>query len=85
MIFGEVICSIGTGLLSTISLGSSAAMWVTYLVITGLGLGIAMQLPYTAVQAVLRYTFGILSVSKHMILIFHSEADLPVGNGVLYP
>ncbi|MCJ1386956.1 hypothetical protein MMC17_010085 [Xylographa soralifera] len=53
MILGEMICCVGTGLLTTISLGSSAAIWVTYLVITGLGLGIAMQLPYTAVQVVL--------------------------------
>ena len=85
MILGEVICCIGTGLLTTISLGSPAAMWVSYLVITGLGLGIAMQLPYTAVQVVLRYALGTLSASKHMILIPNSEADVPVGNGALCP
>ncbi|KAK3682778.1 major facilitator superfamily domain-containing protein [Podospora appendiculata] len=53
MIAGGVVCSVGAGLLTTVDLFTSTPQWAAYLVITGLGLGMAMQLPYTALQAVL--------------------------------
>ncbi|KAK0634372.1 major facilitator superfamily domain-containing protein [Bombardia bombarda] len=53
MIVGGVICSVGAGLLTTVDLFTPTANWAAFLVITGLGLGMAMQLPYTALQAVL--------------------------------
>ena len=55
MILGEVICVVGTGLLTRIGLATSTVEWATFLVISGLGLGIGMQLPYTALQVVLRH------------------------------
>lgn len=55
MVLGEIICVIGTGLLTRIDLGTSTVEWAAFLVIAGLGLGIGMQLPYTALQVVLRY------------------------------
>ena len=54
MILGEAICCIGTGFFTTIDSGTSTVLWASLLVITGLGIGIGMQLPYTAVQVVLR-------------------------------
>ncbi|KAK7917810.1 hypothetical protein PG985_011418 [Apiospora marii] len=53
MIGGSIICSVGAGLLTTVNLSTPTVQWAAYLVITGLGLGMAGQLPYTAVQAVL--------------------------------
>lgn len=55
MIAGSIVCSIGAGLLTTINLSTPTVHWATYLVVTGIGLGMAGQLPYTAVQAVLEY------------------------------
>ncbi|KAI0594167.1 major facilitator superfamily domain-containing protein [Biscogniauxia sp. FL1348] len=53
MIAGGTICCVGSGLLTTVDLSTPTVEWAAYLVITGLGLGIAAQIPYTALQAVL--------------------------------
>ena len=52
MVLSTIVGSIGTGLLSTIGLGTSTVRWASYMVITGVGIGIGVQLPYTAVQVV---------------------------------
>lgn len=54
MIAGQSICAIGTGLLIRLRISTSTAEWATYLVISGIGLGMGMQLPFTAVQVVLQ-------------------------------
>jgi hypothetical protein len=53
IVAGGVVCSVGAGLLTTVDLSTSTSHWAAYLVITGLGLGMSMQLPYTALQVVL--------------------------------
>ncbi|KID62981.1 MFS multidrug transporter, partial [Metarhizium brunneum ARSEF 3297] len=53
MITGGIIASVGSGLLTTISPATPAAQWSAYLVLTGIGVGMASQLPYTALQVVL--------------------------------
>ena len=55
MIVGQTICAIGAGLLTRLGLNTPTVDWAAYLVITGIGMGMSMQLPYTAVQVVLRY------------------------------
>ncbi|KAI0841158.1 hypothetical protein F5Y06DRAFT_260814 [Hypoxylon sp. FL0890] len=55
MISGGIVCYIGAGLLTTIDLSTPTTHWATYLAITGIGLGVSRQLPYTAIQAVLEY------------------------------
>lgn len=55
MILGVVITSIGAGLLTTIDYSTSTVQWAAYMVINGLGIGMAQQLPYTALQAVLEF------------------------------
>ena len=54
MVIGEMICISGTALLTRLATDSTVVYWAASLVVTGLGLGMAMQLPYTAVQIVLR-------------------------------
>ena len=54
MVLGQIICIVGTGLLTRIRSGTPTAFWATYLVITGLGHGIGLQLLFTALQVVLR-------------------------------
>ena len=54
MVAGAALGAIGTGLLTTIGLATTTVQWAAYLVITGIGIGMGIQLPYTAVQVVLR-------------------------------
>ncbi|KAM4064611.1 major facilitator superfamily protein [Hirsutella rhossiliensis] len=53
MIAGVKIMSVGAGLLTLIDVSTPAAQWGSFLVIAGLGIGMAQQLPYTAIQATL--------------------------------
>lgn len=53
MIAGAVISSVGAGLLTTIGPATSDVEWAAYLALTGFGIGMTLQLPYTAVQVVL--------------------------------
>ena len=54
MILGEVVSIVGTGFLTRIRLGTPTAAWAAYLVVTGLGHGAGLQLPFTALQVVLK-------------------------------
>lgn len=54
MILGEIVEIIGTYLLSRLKIETPTAEWATYLVLAGLGLGMGQQIPYTAIQVVLR-------------------------------
>jgi hypothetical protein len=54
MILGQSLAVVGLGLLTRISPGTKTIEWASYLVVSGLGIGTAVQLPYTALQVVLR-------------------------------
>ena len=54
MIVGELIAIFGTALWMCLTPATSDLAWATLLVVTGISMGIAMQLPYTAVQLVLQ-------------------------------
>ena len=54
MILGQAICVIGAGFITRVSPTTSSIEWASYLVVTGVGMGMAMQIPYTALQVVLR-------------------------------
>ena len=54
MILGQSIEIAGTYCLSRLNAFTPEAQWASFLVITGLGLGMGQQLPYTAIQLVLR-------------------------------
>lgn len=54
MIVGSVICAIGSGLLTTIDTTSPTIKWAAFMVVTGIGTGVCVNLPYTAVQVVLQ-------------------------------
>ncbi|KAK2593319.1 hypothetical protein QQS21_008962 [Conoideocrella luteorostrata] len=54
MIAGVILTSTGAGLLTTIEVSTPTVSWAAFMVINGLGIGMAQQLPYTALQAVLK-------------------------------
>ncbi|KAI1287578.1 MFS general substrate transporter [Xylaria venustula] len=53
MVAGELICVAGQALLTQIHPNSTTLYWAASLVVSGLGSGMAMQLPYTAIALVL--------------------------------
>ncbi|KAL8923566.1 MAG: hypothetical protein Q9208_004513 [Pyrenodesmia sp. 3 TL-2023] len=53
MIGGACIAALGTGLLTRITLGTPTVEWAAYLVVSGLGIGLGLNLPYTALHVVL--------------------------------
>lgn len=54
MILGELICIIGTSFLTRLGTNTPTVTWAAYLIVAGIGMGTAMQLPYTAVQVTLQ-------------------------------
>ncbi|KAJ6255915.1 MFS-type efflux pump [Drechslerella dactyloides] len=54
MIASSVIMSIGSGLLTTLTPTATSAKWIGYQVLFGFGLGLGMQQPSIAAQAVLK-------------------------------
>ncbi|KAH9863980.1 hypothetical protein J1614_009913 [Plenodomus biglobosus] len=54
LILGTAIQLVGSGLLITLDADTSKIKWAAYMVITGIGTGIGVNLPYTAVQVVLK-------------------------------
>ena len=80
MVLGAVVGAVGTGLLTTIDLDTSTVEWASYLVITGIGIGFGINIPYTAVQVVLRFVF--CAFPDDCTDGFPtSKDDLPIGNG----
>ncbi|KAF7297069.1 DHA14-like major facilitator [Mycena indigotica] len=53
MILSAVLTAIGTGLISTLKVNSNHTKWMPYEIICGLGIGLGMQQPMLAAQAVL--------------------------------
>ncbi|KAF2837772.1 MFS general substrate transporter [Patellaria atrata CBS 101060] len=53
MIVGELICVVGTALLTQLKSDTSTVIWAVYLFVSGFGMGMAVQLPYTAIQIAL--------------------------------
>jgi hypothetical protein len=52
-ILGCAIGTIGAGLLTTLRVDTTSAMWIGYEILTSVGLGMAVQQGFTAVQTVL--------------------------------
>lgn len=53
MILGTVLMAISTGLYTTFSPTTPPSEWISYQILYGIGVGLAFQQPYTAVQTVL--------------------------------
>jgi hypothetical protein len=53
MLLASILAPVGEGLLSTLTVGASFSQWFGYEALTGLAIGMGMQQPMIAVQAVL--------------------------------
>jgi hypothetical protein len=52
MWIGSAIFCVGSGLLYTLKVDSSAGVWIGYQILAGVGSGMAVQIPFVAVQVV---------------------------------
>jgi hypothetical protein len=52
MISGTAISVVGSGLITTLQMETATAKWAGFLIMCGLGTGMSINHPYTAVQAV---------------------------------
>lgn len=50
LVMGPVIATIGSGLIYTLDIGSSSGKWIGYQALTGIGIGLAVQVPMIANQ-----------------------------------
>ena len=57
MVAGQSVAIVGSALLTRLAVDTPTAVWATYLVVTGVGLGMGLQMPFTALQVVLRYDY----------------------------
>lgn len=53
MLAGQIICSVGTGLLIMIGTTTPTLAWAAFMVLAGLGDGMCTNMPYAAIQAIL--------------------------------
>jgi hypothetical protein len=53
LILGSILAGVGTGLVSTFKTNSGSGKWISYQIICGLGMGMGVQQPQIANQAVL--------------------------------
>lgn len=53
MVVGSILMAISTGLYTTFSPTTPPSEWIPYQILYGIGVGLAFQQPYTAVQTVL--------------------------------
>ena len=71
---GGCIGIVGTVLLTRIGLGTPTALWATYLVVAGFGLGMGVQVPFTALQVVLRFDSGTVNLRTINLTLFPVKA-----------
>ncbi|KAI1540145.1 ProP Permease of the major facilitator superfamily [Pyrenophora tritici-repentis] len=52
MWFGSAVFAIGAGMLYTLKVGSPSSQWIGYQILSGIGAGAGVQIPFVAVQVV---------------------------------
>ena len=85
ILFAQVLCGIGSGLLTTLRTSTSTVKWAVYMVLTGLGLGLGVNVPHIAVQAVMKTDNDIIIANG--IASFFGQLGgalgIPIGNALL--
>ncbi|KAL8921809.1 MAG: hypothetical protein Q9208_005566 [Pyrenodesmia sp. 3 TL-2023] len=84
MVLCAIVTSIGSGASTLISVDTPTVQWAAYLVISGFGIGLGVQLPYTALQVILDQDD--LSVGNAMVVFFQQLGGaiaIPIGNTLL--
>ena len=87
ILFAQVVCGVGSGLLTTLRTDTSTALWATYMALTGLGLGLGVNVPHIAIQAVMKTLVKVL-VAAYLPMLTSveiiSDNDVFIANGSWY-
>lgn len=67
---GGALFTVGSGMLFTLKINSTAAQWIGYQVIAGFGAGAAVQIPFVAVQVV--SSAKDMPVANALVMFFNS-------------
>ncbi|KAF2451162.1 MFS general substrate transporter [Karstenula rhodostoma CBS 690.94] len=82
---GQIICAIGTGLLTRVDIATPTAHWATFLALTGFGLGMGINAPHIAIQAVMETESDVFLANG--VATFFSQLGgtiaVPIGNAFL--
>ena len=70
MILAAAVFAIGSGLIYTFSVDSSAGEWVGYQLLGGFGVGLGIQIPFTAAQIILNEND--MPTGNAMMIFFNS-------------
>jgi hypothetical protein len=87
MVVGITIASIAAGFLIRLDAYTPTVEWATLVVVNRLGMGMAQQLPYTALQAVLEYVQipSLISTKCAYANERNRPEDIATGNGKSIP
>ena len=77
MIFGQVMAAVGSGFLTTLSISTPTVLWATYSVLTGFGIGLCNNIPFSAIQVIIE-TEGDIFIGNG-ILTFSGLAGGAIG------
>ncbi|KAL8687226.1 MAG: hypothetical protein Q9218_006545, partial [Villophora microphyllina] len=72
ILVAQVFCGVGAGLLTTLRTFTSTAVWATYMALTGLGIGLGVNVPHIAIQAVMKTSLGVPIGNAVLIAALHS-------------
>ncbi|KAF2468048.1 MFS general substrate transporter [Lindgomyces ingoldianus] len=85
IMIGQVICAVRTGLMTQISTTTSAPQWAAFLAVTGIGLGMGINAPHIAIQAVMETDTDVFLANG--VATFFSQLGgtiaIPIGNAFL--
>lgn len=85
ILFAQVLCGVGAGLLTTIRIDTTTPQWATYMALTGAGLGLGVNVPHIAVQAVFENDNDIF-VANGIASFFGQlggSLGVPIANAIL--
>jgi hypothetical protein len=80
MWLGSALFTIGSGLLITLKVDSSAGYWIGYQIVAAIGAGFAIQIPFIAVQVVLNKKDMPSGSMRQFIKLIDTANDLPRCN-----
>jgi hypothetical protein len=66
MVFGTILGTVGVGLTYTLDVGSPSSHWIGYQALSGIGLGLGIQIPIIVAQAIVP-TVDVSSITAIMI------------------
>lgn len=76
LIAGGVLTTIGAGLIFTLGLTSPPSMWIGYQILAGIGIGLGIQVPIIAAQAVVE-PIDISSITAMILCKFSRSYQVP--------